>query len=105
MTICLEEEKIIENKKQSTKYYVWVKDQAGNVSEVASTTTGTVAGLTDANTIFSKTPNDWTNKDVTVTASTTEKKFTSNWPTGGQPQNAVVTVTGPLLEKIVNGKI
>ena len=67
--------KIIENKKQSTKYYVWVKDQAGNVSEVASTTTGTVAGLTDANTIFSKTPNDWTNKDVTVTASTTEKKF------------------------------
>ena len=67
--------KIIENKKQSTKYYVWVKDQAGNVSEVASTTTGTVAGLTDANTTFSKTPNDWTNKDVTVTASTTEKNF------------------------------
>ena len=67
--------KIIENKKQSTKYYVWVKDQAGNVSEVASATTGTVAGLTDANTTFSKTPNDWTNKDVTVTASTTEKKF------------------------------
>ena len=67
--------KIIENKKQSTKYYVWVKDQAGNVSEVASTTTGTVAGLTDANTTFSKTPNDWTNKDVTLTASTTEKNF------------------------------
>ena len=67
--------KIIENKKQSTKYYVWVKDQAGNVSEVASTTTGTVAVLTDANTTFSKTPNDWTNKDVTVTASTTEKNF------------------------------
>ena len=67
--------KIIENKKQSTKYYVWVKDQAGNVSEVASATTGTVAGLTDANTTFSKTPNDWTNKDVTVTASTTEKNF------------------------------
>ena len=67
--------KIIENKKQSTKYYVWVKDQAGNVSEVASTTTGTVAGLTDANTTFSKTPNDWTNKDVTVTASTTERNF------------------------------
>ena len=37
--------------------------------------------------------------------STTENKFTSNWPTGGQPQNAVVTVTGPLLEKIVNGKL
>lgn len=67
--------KIIENKKQSTKYYVWVIDQAGNVSEVASTTTGTVAGLTDVNTTFSKTPNDWTNKDVTVTASTTEKNF------------------------------
>ena len=67
--------KIIENKKQLTKYYVWVKDQAGNVSEVASTTIGTVAGLTDANTTFSKTPNDWTNKDVTVTASTTEKDF------------------------------
>lgn len=37
--------------------------------------------------------------------STTEKRFTSNWPTGAQPQNAVITITGPLLDKIVNGQL
>ena len=99
--------KIIENKKQSTKYYVWVKDQAGNVSEVASTTTGTVAGLTDANTTFSKTPNDWTNKDVTVTASTTEKNFAlqtkkdnGEWQTTG---TQIFTENGTIYARLWDG--
>lgn len=37
--------------------------------------------------------------------SSLEKKYTSSWPSGPRPENAVLTVTGPLLEKIVNGDI
>ena len=65
----------LENLKQSTKYYVWVKDVAGNISEVASTKTGTVPKLTDANTTITKSPNDWTKQEVIAT----EKD--KNWPT------------------------
>ena len=67
---------VVENLKQSTKYYVWVKDVAGNISEVASTKTGTVPKLTDANATITKSPNDWTKQEVTATASTTEKNYT-----------------------------
>ena len=67
---------VVENLKQSTKYYVWVKDAAGNISEVASTKTGTVPKLTDANTTITKSPNDWTKQEVIATASTTEKNYT-----------------------------
>lgn len=67
---------VVENLKQSTKYYVWVKDVAGNISEVASTKTGTVPKLTDANTTITKSPNDWTKQEVIATASTTEKNYT-----------------------------
>ena len=68
--------KIFENLKQTTKYYVWVKDVAGNISEVASTKTETVPKLTDANATITKSPNDWTKQEVTATASTTEKNYT-----------------------------
>ncbi len=37
--------------------------------------------------------------------SSTEKKYTSTWPGGSKPENAVITVTGPLLDKIVNGLV
>ena len=67
---------VVENLKQSTKYYVWVKDVAGNISELASTKTGTVPKLTDANTTITKSPNDWTKQEVIATASTTEKNYT-----------------------------
>ena len=67
---------VVENLKQSTKYYVWIKDVAGNISEVASTKTGTVPKLTDANTTITKSPNDWTKQEVIATASTTEKNYT-----------------------------
>ena len=66
---------VVENLKQSTKYYVWVKDVAGNISEVASTKTGTVPKLTDANTTITKSPNDWTTQEVTATVTTTEKNY------------------------------
>jgi secreted PhoX family phosphatase len=32
-------------------------------------------------------------------------KLTSHWPDGGIPKSAVVTIQGPLLDKIVSGKI
>ena len=67
---------VVGNLKQSTKYYVWVKDVAGNISEVVSTKTGTVPKLTDANTTITKSPNDWTKQEVIATASTTEKNYT-----------------------------
>ena len=67
--------KVVENLKQSTKYYVWVKDVAGNISEVASTKTETVPKLTDANTTITKSPNDWTTQEVTATVTTTEKNY------------------------------
>ena len=66
---------VVENLKQSTKYYVWVKDVAGNISEVASTKTGTVPKLTDVNTTITKLPNDWTTQEVTATVTTTEKNY------------------------------
>lgn len=32
-------------------------------------------------------------------------KLSSHWPDGGQPKPAVITMTGPLLDQIVNGKL
>ena len=62
--------------KQGTTYYVWVKDQAGNISASKSTATGKVTDLTTANVTFSYSPSGWTNKDVTATASTTVTGYT-----------------------------
>ena len=53
---------------QGTTYYVWVRDDAGNISESMSTTTEKVAGLTNANTSIEYSTTTWTNQDVTVTA-------------------------------------
>ena len=61
-------ERTIQNQKQGTTYYVWVKDEAGNVSESKSTATGNVTNLTKADLDFTYTPSaTWTNQDVTVT--------------------------------------
>ena len=62
--------------KQSTTYYVWVKDAAGNVSESKTTATTKVTDLTEANTTFSYSPSSWTNGNVIATASTTITGFT-----------------------------
>ena len=61
---------------QGTTYYVWVKDEAGNVSASKSTATGKVADLTKADVEFTYSPSGWTNKDVTATVSTTVTGYT-----------------------------
>lgn len=60
------------DKKQETSYYIWVKDEAGNVSRSEANKTGSVGNLTEANTIFEYNPKDWTRGSVKVTASTRE---------------------------------
>jgi len=61
----------IDKLRQSTTYYLWVKDKAGNVSAAKEAPTKTVVSLTSANTTFTYSPSGWTNGNVTVTASTT----------------------------------
>lgn len=64
--------------KQSTTYYVWVKDAAENVSESKSTTTGTVTALVkDTNIKFMPNTTQWVNASdgVEITASTTVTGF------------------------------
>ena len=60
----------ITNLNQKTDYYIWVKDEAGNISRINnSITTNGVPSLTDLT--FKKEPEGWTNQNVKVTASTT----------------------------------
>ena len=57
----------VENLKQGTTYYAWVKDAAGNVSESKETSTGSVTELT-----ISGNTNNWsTSKTITITAGNT----------------------------------
>ncbi len=79
--------------KQGTTYYVWVKDQAGNVSANKSTATGKVTDLTAANIKFTYSPSGWTNKDVTATASTTITGFTLQTSKDGQTWESKATQT------------
>lgn len=81
--------------KQGTTYYVWVKDEAGNISDVKSTATGKVTDLTAANVKFTYSPSGWTNKDVTVTAtaSTTVTGFTLQTSKDGQTWESKATQT------------
>ena len=79
--------------KQGTTYYVWVKDEAGNISDVKSTATGKVTDLTAANVKFTYSPSGWTNKDVTATASTTVTGFTLQTSKDGQTWESKATQT------------
>ena len=54
----------VEDLKQGTTYYAWVKDAAGNVSESKEVTTGSVTGLE----IKADTTNWSTSKTITITA-------------------------------------
>lgn len=86
---------ISKEKKQGKTYYIWVKDEAGNISDYKSTGTGTIANLTNANTTFVYNPSDWTNKKVKVTATTTEKttgytlRITEENPTTASKNTAI----------------
>ena len=83
----------VEKQKQETTYYVWVKDQAGNISEGKTVTTGKVTDLTAANVKFTYSPSGWTNKDVTATASTTITGFTLQTSKDGQTWESKATQT------------
>ncbi len=62
----------------NTTYYLWVKDQAGNISTgyAMKTADDTPPALTKANTTFEQNPTGWTNGSVTVTAKTTVSGYT-----------------------------
>ena len=79
--------------RQETTYYVWVKDQAGNISEGKTVTTGKVTDLTAANVKFTYSPSGWTNKDVTATASTTVTGFTLQTSKDGSNWSSTATQT------------
>ena len=67
----------INNQIQGTTYYAWVRDQAGNVSEVKTLKTENVTNLIkDVNLTFSYSTTEWTRGDVTVTANTTISGYT-----------------------------
>ena len=83
----------VEKQKQETTYYVWVKDQAGNVSASKSTATGKVTDLTAANVKFTYSPSGWTNKDVTATASTTVTGYTLQTSKDGKTWESKATQT------------
>ena len=81
--------------KQGNTYYLFVKDNAGNVSNAVSDTTGTVTGLTQANVTFTYSPSGWTNGSVKVTAtlnnmtSSYTLKITDSAPTNASKQTAL----------------
>ena len=62
----------IKNQKQGTTYYVWVKDDAGNISSgdanTNGTKTGNVTNLTEADITITTNPSEWTSGNVTATA-------------------------------------
>ena len=58
----------IEEQQQGTTYYVWRKDQAGNVSVPATATTGNVTDLKQADITITPSPSGWTNGKVVATA-------------------------------------
>ena len=97
------------NKTQDKTYYVWVKDAAGNISAYKSTSTGSVAQLTTANTTFTYSPNSWTNGSVTVTASSSlatgeftlqTSKDATNW---SDTASQTFTANGAMYVRLVDG--
>ena len=76
---------------QGTTYYVWVKDAAGNISESRSASTGNVPDLATGDITFKYfvdgqeiNKETWTNKNVTVTASTGITGYTLQTSTDGK---------------------
>ena len=89
-------------------YYLWVKDQAGNISTgyAMRTADDTPPALTSSNVTFSQTPTGWTKQDVTVTVSTTETGYTLQtsqdliyWTSTNKQ---IVETNGPVYARLVN---
>ena len=79
----------IPNVKQNTTYYVWVKDQAGNVNVSKTIKTQKVPDLTTANVKFTYNPSTWTNKDVVATAKATVGGYTIETSTDNKAWTAI----------------
>ena len=96
--------------KQSTTYYIWLKDEAGNISEKKGIQTGSIGNLTTSNTTFVYSPSGWTNGNVTVTASTTvsipsgyrlqTSKDAKTWTDGGVQ---TFTANGSVYARLYDG--
>ena len=98
----------INNQIQGTTYYAWVRDQAGNVSEVKTLKTENVTNLIkDVNLTFSYSTTEWTRGDVTVTANTTISGYTLQTSTNGQDWANVATRTysnnGQIYARLTDG--
>ena len=102
--------KSITGLKQSTTYYIWIKDEAGNISEGKGIQTGSIGNLTTSNTTFSYSPSGWTNGSVKVTASTTvtipsgyklqTSKDAKTWTDGGVQ---TFTANGSVYARLYDG--
>ena len=64
----------LKNKTQGKTYYIWVKDDAGNISEYTQAKTGNVPRA-EGNITFTYSSTTWTNEDVTVTVNTNITDF------------------------------
>lgn len=67
-----------------------------------------ITGLTDKNTIFSYSTKEWTNKNVTVTVTTTEEKYTIQTSTDGKKwtnsNSQVFEKNGIIYARLTDGK-
>ena len=63
-------------------YYIWVKDQAGNIGNKAFTTRA-MPTLVAGNITFTYTPSSWTNGNVVVTMATSITGYTLQYSTNG----------------------
>ena len=109
-------EKTIEGLKQETTYYIWVKDEAGNVNEIKTINTGEVTDLDSANTTFKQEPTGWTKQNVEVITKTSVTGYTlqttktpsneSSWVTvnnsTGEPKQTF-TNNGTLYARLTDG--
>ncbi len=99
------------SKKQGTEYYIWVKDEAGNVNEVNKVETARVPNLNSeegGNITFKRNVEGWTNDKVTVTAETTEKGYTLETSIDNklweQVKSRTYTNNGRMYARLVDGE-
>ncbi len=97
---------IIRGLDSNTTYYIWAKDVAGNISEVITDKTRLYANIT-----FTANETEWTNEDVTVTASVLEDEDTvedyilqthKNSDSWGNENPITFTENGRMYARIVN---
>lgn len=90
---------------QGKTYYVWVKDAAGNISEVKESTAGEVV-VSKGNITFTHSKNTWTKENVVVTAQTNITGYTLQTSTDGKNWASVNQRTmienGPVYARLID---